>query len=238
LEKYLSRFWLRSSENRQNIYKWVNTAYHYKKILDSDEVKKNWGVFQCTHQRTNENWKKFDFPLGTITQNDVNKVLLYAFEWKVWERLWWGILPEELKKALDAFQDFFYNAFTNNSLKDKYVKDNSFKSSRLWENDLFLLWWWDAYKKIRDKEIANSSDVDGWEAAADLKDLTRGQRREITRRIFNNEDYDYINPEMESIYKMINRRNSLDEKWKLWISSDRQRNVTGYQEKVSAPDET
>ena len=230
LDKYLSRFWLRSSENRQNIYKWVNTAYHYQKMVDES----GW-TYHCTHQRETETWKKFDFPLWIITQKDVDKLLLYAFEWKVRERLWWAILPEELKNALDTFQNFFKEAFKRESLKNKDVKDNSFKASSLWENDQFLLWWWDAYKKIREKELTNSNDVDDSENVDDYKLLKPSQRREITRRIFNDDDNNYINPEMESIYKTIKRKNnSLDEKWKLSIISDKQTRIINLQKKLAA----
>ncbi len=232
LDKYLSWFWLRSSENRQNIYKWINTAYHYQKM-----VNESGGTYQCSHQWKNENWKNFDFPLWTITQKDVDKVLLYAFEWKVWERLWWAILPAELKEALDAFQNFFNDAFKEWSLKDNYVKSQAFRSWTLWDDDQFLLWWWDAYKKIREKEISNSNDIDDAESIDDLKDLKRGQKREITRRIFNDDD-NYINPEMESMYKTLKRRNSLDEKWKLSISSDTQVRIIDLQKKLNSSKKT
>ena len=232
LDKFFSRFQLRSSENRQNIFKWINTAYYYQKMVDE-----NWWTYQCTHQWKNENWKKFDFPLWTITQKDVDKVLLYAFEWKVWERLWWAILPAELKEALEAFQNFFNNAFKEWALKDKNVKNGAFKSWTLWDDDLFLLWWWDAYKKIREKEISNSNDIDDAESVDDYNKLKRGQKREITRRIFNDDD-NYINPEMESMYKTLKRRNSLSEKWKLSIASDTQIRITDLQKKLNEPQKT
>ncbi len=234
LDKYFSRFWLRSSENRQNVFKWVNTAYHYQKMVDE-----SWWRYSCTHQWWQGTWEKFDFPLWTITQKDVDKVLLYAFEWKVWERLWWAILPDELKKALDAFQDFFYNAFKNNSLKDKDVKGGSFKSWNIWEDDILWLWWWDAYKKIREKEIGvNSNDIDDSEGIKGYKDLKPSQRKEITRRIFNDDDNNYINPEMEKMYNTIKRRNSLDEKWKLSILNNKQATIINLQKKLNTPEKT
>lgn len=226
LDRYFSRFWIRSTDDRQNVYKWINTARHYQ-----NEVNTHWWAYSCTHQWKMENWTKFDFPLWTITQTDVDKVLLYALEWKIWSRLGWSILPEELKNAIKTFQKFFTKAFEEKTLYDDTVRKWAFKAWNLWKYDLFLLWWWDAYKKIKNKDIWNSNDVDDSNIDS-YNDLKHGQKKEILRRIFN-EDNNYINPEMESVYNSLKRKNSLSNEWRLSLNNDDNIRIIDLQRKLA-----
>ena len=228
LDKYLSRFWIKSTDDRQNVYKRINTAKFYQ-----NKVSEHWWTYLCTHQWEMGNWIKFDFPLWTITQKDVDKVLLYALEWKIRNRLGWSILPEELKNALETFQSFFTIAFNNWTILKNTVKDWAFKSWALWENDLFLLWWWDAYKRIKNKDIWNSNDIDDSTDIDNYNNLKPSQRKEILRRIFKDEN-NYINPEIEKIYDWLARRNSLWDKWKLSLGNDTPTRLTDLQEKLAA----
>ena len=228
LNTYLSRFWLTSTDDRQDIFKRINTAKQYK-----DLVNKGWWTYKCHHKLRLENWNIMDVPLWEIKHEDVNKVLLYGLEWKAYERLcriWWWTLPWELKEALDSFQKFFYRAFKSWTLTGKVVKNWALKSWNLWWKDCYLLWWWDAYKKINEKQITNTNDeVDDSSGDAKFFDLKHGQRKEVLRRVFRNEDFEYVNPYMETMYKSLTRnRNSLWDERSLKIGNNTETNPQGW----------
>lgn len=227
LDKYFSRFWIKSTDDRQNVYKWINTAKHYQ-----NEVNEHWWTYPCSHQWQMENWTKFDFPLWTITQNDVDKVLLYALEWKIWARLGSSILPEELKNTLEKFQRFFTIAFNERTLYNDTVKKWAFKSWNLWEDDLFLLWWWDAYKRIKNNDIWNNNDIDDSTDIDSYNKLKPSQRKEILRRIFKVES-NYINSEIERIHEWLARNNTLWEKWKLSLNNESPARIIDLQKKLN-----
>ena len=42
LDTYLNRFWIRSTEDRQDVFKWINTAAQYRRLVDS-----NWWKLKC-----------------------------------------------------------------------------------------------------------------------------------------------------------------------------------------------
>lgn len=212
LNKYLSRFWMNSRDARQNLYKWINTAKYYK-----DKVDKN-GVYNPMHKFPLNGWKdELHIPLWSISKDDINKVLLYALEGNVrahW--LWWHPLPSELKDALDEFQNFFENAFHQWTLYDDYVKKSAFKSWNLWDNDTFLLWGWDQYRKMKEKENENTTDE--WDDISNWNQLKPSKKRDYLRTIFK---VNYVNKNMEEIYERLKRGwNIIPKDWELSISSN------------------
>ena len=222
LDRYFSRFWIRSSDERQDIYKRINTAYYYKhKVSEYGWIYDEW-----THNYKKDNEEEIHIPIWVIRKEDVDKVLLYGLEWNIWTRcsqLRGQSLPPELKEALDKFQEFFTAAFDNDkeTLNSKEVKSWAFKAWDLWENDRFLLWGWDQYKKIKGKD--NDSPSDTWDDISVWNNLPGPKKREYLRNIFKVEDY-YINEDMETIYNTLKRNNPVtNTKRSLWISGgDRQ----------------
>lgn len=198
LNKYLSRFWMNSTESRQEIYRRINTAHYYKELVD----KHNW-IRRWVHKT-----KSWPVPIWVITKKDVDKVLLYALEWNIRTRcgqLRWQQLPQELKEALDTFQTFFTNAFYNkndNILCHNIVRSWAFKSWNLWKDDRFLLWWRDQYKNIKD--IENEPWIVELDENLVRSSLPASQKRQKLRTIFKIEDY-YINKDMENIYNTLKR---------------------------------
>ena len=214
LNKYLSRFGMNSIDARQNIYKWINTANFYK-----NKVEKRW-VYRPIHRFPLNNWKdELPIPLWNITKDDIDKVLLYALEGNI--RTHWlrgRPLPPELKEALDKFQTFFKKAFHQWTLYDDYVKKSALKSWDLWENDIFLLWWWDQYKKMKEKE--NDNTTDEWDDINNWSLLKPSKKRDYLRTIFKVENK-YVNQDMEDMYNTLKRnRNIITKDWELSIASD------------------
>ena len=219
LNKYFTWFWINSAEERQNIRKWINTAYYYKNKVDE-----NGWTYNIGHKTKirDDNWniKKESIPVWKIDWTDITKILLYWLEWNVWSRppLSWKILPTELKDALDEFQKFFNIAFDSWALHE--VKDAfKIKSWNLDNNDIFLLWWRDIYKEIarKDDGVLESDDTEyNW----NFRSLPLKKKKSIWRSILRDDDK-YINPHMENIEKALKRnRNTLTWNWKLTTSHD------------------
>jgi len=224
LNKYFSWFWINSAEERQNIRKWINTAYYYK-----NKVNENWWTYNIWHKTKikNDSWNIIDetIPVWKIDWTDITKILLYWLEGNVRSRppLSWKILPTELKAALDEFQKFFDIAFHSWALSRPEVNDAfKNKSWNLDNNDIFLLWWWDVYKEIarKDDGILESDDTEyNW----NFRSLPLKKKKSIWRSILRDDDK-YINPHMENIEKVLKRnRNTLTWNWKLTTSSDNER---------------
>ena len=222
LNKYFSWFWINSAEERQNIRKWINTAYYYKNKVDE-----NGWTYNIWHKTKikNDSWNIIDetIPVWKIDWTDITKILLYWLEGNVRSRppLSWKILPTELKAALDEFQKFFGIAFDSWALHE--VKDAfKIKSWNLDNNDIFLLWWWDIYKEIarKDDGILESDDTEyNW----NFRSLPLKKKKSIWRSILRDDDK-YINPHMENIEKVLKRnRNTLTWNWKLTTSNDSDR---------------
>ena len=223
LNKYFTWFWLNSSQERQNVYKRINTAYHYK-----EKVLKHGGTYTPWYNKEiKKGWEtvKELVPVWRIKRRDIDRILLYGLEWNVWSRppLSWKILPKELKEALDEFQKFFKKAFDDNTLISKDVKDGAFKLNvgEYKENSRFLLWWWDVYKKIARKDDYTSVvESDDTEYSGSFYDLKESEQKKIWRSILRDEDL-YINPHMENIEKTLKRnRNVLDGDRRLTMSED------------------
>ncbi len=224
LNKYFTWFWLNSAQERQNVYKRINTAYHYQQ-----EVLQHGWIYSPGHKKKikDRNWRLVDekIPVWRIDNNDIDKILLYGLEWNVRSRppLSWKILPKELKDALDAFQQFFESAFRARTLNHSDVKNGAFKLN-VWdsrENDRFLLWWWDVYQKIARKDDYTSVlESDEAEYNGKFTDLKESEQKKIWRSILRDDDL-YINPHMENIEKTLKRnRNVLDWNWRLTTTSD------------------
>ena len=239
LNKYFTRFWLNSSQERQNVYKRINTAYFYKRQVDS-----HWWLYIPWHKKKikNRDWRFVDekIPVWKIDITDIDKILLYWLEWTIWSRppLSWKILPKELKDALDAFQKFFESAFSVNTLNHRDVKNGAFKLN-VWdsrENDRFLLWWWDVYQKIARKDDSTSViETEDAEYNGNFSDLKESEQKKIWRSILRDDDL-YINPHMENIEKALKRnRNVLAGNWRLTTFSDNEQ-LLNLQESLNTPD--
>ena len=222
LNKYFTWFWLNSAQERQNVYKRINTAYHYK-----GAISQHGGTCALTYdKRIKRNWTIIEeaIPVWIIQKRDIDRILLYGLEWNVRSRppLSWKILPKELKDALDAFQEFFMKAFDNNTLISKDVKNGAFKLN-VWdykEDSRYLLWWWNVYKKIARKDEYTVEATDDTEYNGNFYELKEAEQKKIRRSILRDEDL-YINPHMENIEKTLKRnRNVLDGNRRLTMSED------------------
>lgn len=227
LNEYLNRFSLSSTGDRQEIFKWINTAKQYKDLV----YKGWWNEYKCHHKIKLENWNIMDVPLWKITDEDVKKVLLYGLEWEAYMRIsrWWT-LPWELKEALDSFQNFFYEAFKCGTLTGELVKRDALRSWNLWWKNYYLLWWWDVYKKINEKQITNTNDeIDDSSGDITFWELKHGQKKEVLRRVFKNWDFEYINPYMEKMYESFKKNNnSLWDERSLKIGNNTETNPQGW----------
>ena len=234
LNKYFTWFWINSAEERQNIRKWINTAYFYK-----NKVGENGWTYNIWHKTRfkDDHWniREESIPVWKIDSTDITKILLYWLEWNVRSRppLSWKILPTELKDALDEFQKFFNIAFHNWALSRPEVNDAfKIKSWNLDNNDIFLLWWRDIYKEIarKDDGILESDDTEyNW----NFRSLPQKKKKSIWRSILRDDDK-YINPHMENIEKILKRnRNTLTGNWKLTTSGDSDR-LSELQERLAA----
>ena len=203
LEKYLWRFWI-NWDNKQVVYKRINTAYRYNdRINESWKTDSKWSYCQIIHKNeptTNKEWKpiKIDVPLWRIYDIDIKKVLRYWLEWFVRNRrLSSQQLPQELKKALDAFQEFFEKAFDKGYFRDISNKINSD------EDKIFHLWWWDVYEIIAQKDSSNyvSDDDTDTVDSSNFKDLETKKQKALLRKIFNSDSYK--NTEMNNMRKSL-----------------------------------
>ena len=224
LNKYFTWFWINSAEERQNIRKWINTAYFYK-----NKVRENGWTYNIWHKTRfkDDHWniREESIPVWKIDSTDITKILLYWLEWNVRSRppLSWKILPTELKDALDEFQKFFNIAFHDWALSRPEVNDAfKIKSWSLDNNDIFLLWWRDIYKEIarKDDGILESDDTEyNW----NFWSLPQKKKKSIWRFILRDDDK-YINPHMENIEKILKRnRNTLTWNWRLTTTNDNER---------------
>ena len=230
LDKYLWWFWI-SWDNKQSVYKRINTAYHYKNTIE-EENKKNPGrnsdpikwkycnVSQKDVKTINEEWKTVTIPLvplWRIYESDINKILKYWIEWfvRTHSRLWSRQLPQQLKRALDEFQKFFEKAFKKNYFSDISKKIYS-------ENKIFNLWWWSVYEttiqknnngnfylESDDNTISSNKDSILFNELPNWK-----KKKSVVKSVFDGDNYG--NSEMN------NMRQSLK---KHWVSLDDERSL-------------
>ena len=108
-------------------------------------------------------------------------------------------IPSELNAALEAFQDFFEEAFDNNLLKDNLVVSEAFKS---WGINVtpMLLWSREVYKDVLsgwDNDFAD--DIWVWD-----DDFTNDkQRRKAQKKAF--QTWWFINHKIAQIEKSLKK---------------------------------
>lgn len=223
LDKYLGWFWI-GWDSKQDIYKWINTAYRYK-----DEIEKSWKsdakwkYCQAVHEKEptrNKEWEiiRVDVPLWKIYDDDIKKILRYWLEWFVrTHRLSSQQLPSELKAALDAFQDFFEKAFYKDYFRNIRKETKS-------EDKVFNLWGWDAYEVIAQKDNTQSFIDYGDDTvdSDDFKVIGEKAQKTLLRKVFNKDSYK--NADISNMRKSLkNHWVSLPKEWKLF--DDTSKNV-------------
>ena len=188
LNQYFSWFWLNSEYDRQEAYEWIKTAYHWK-----DQV---WHEVRYKY-----NWREDKkLTMWRISSEDIKDILRYTFKWKVMSSCFGSRrIPSELNAALEAFQDFFEEAFDNNLLKDNLVVSEAFKS---WGINVtpMLLWSREVYKDVLsgwDNDFAD--DIWVWD-----DDFTNDkQRRKAQKKAF--QTWWFINHKIAQIEKSLKK---------------------------------
>lgn len=211
LDKYLWWFWI-SWDSKQEVYKWINTAYHYHNEIE--KTKRDYCLINQTVETFNKEWEKIDInvPLWKLDDNDVKKILRYWLEWFIrTHRLSSQQLPTELKTALDNFQNFFEKALYKGYFSNISDKINS-------DDKKFDLWWWNVYENIAQKDNNQGffSDEDNDTVdSTDFKGLDNKTKKSLLRKIFNSENYK--NSDMHIMRKSLkNHWVSLSEDWSLF----------------------
>ena len=228
LDKYLGRFWI-SWDPKQDVYKWINTAYRYKdEIKKSWKSDKKWEYCHVTHEKEptrNKEWKlvEIDVPLWKIYGDDIKKILRYWLEWfvRTHSRLSAKQLPSELKTALDAFQKFFEVAFYKDYFRNIRDKTTS-------EDKVFNLWGWDAYEVIAQKDNNQSFFDSGDDTvdSADFKDIGEKAQKSLLRKVFSKDSY--RNADIHNMRKSLkNHWVSLPKEWNIF--NDTSKNVEDLQ---------
>ena len=188
LNQYFSWFGLNSEYDRQEAYEWIKTAYHWK-----DQV---WHEVRYKY-----NWREDKkLTMWRISSEDIKDILRYTFKWKVMSSCFGSRrIPSELNAALEAFQDFFEEAFDNNLLKDNLVVSEAFKS---WGINVtpMLLWSREVYKDVLsgwDNDFAD--DIWVWD-----DDFTNDkQRRKAQKKAF--QTWWFINHKIAQIEKSLKK---------------------------------
>lgn len=197
LNQYLSRFGLNSLADRQETFKWINTAYQAE-----DAIKNHTNKVEYTDPTY---WK---FDMWTISKDEVDSVIRFTFLWRVLkDNFRANKIPNELDGALCSFQKFFTRAFECGSLWDSYVSKNALKTEDIGPNNRYWLWWWEKYKQVFSKSDSTfteqSIDLEDIENEAPSKQDNKRKKweKQQIRRIF--ESGWFINKEMADIKKSL-----------------------------------
>ena len=188
LEKFISRFGI----DNQQIYTWIKTADHWKN---------NQGYFPWPYEDV-------DLNMWNIWKKEIDSILWYAFQWNAWKSrsLWCDKLPDELYKALEAFREFFSNAFDAGTLLNDYVINNGFKPKDRNVNPLFI-WSRTIYDHVFAWDWDSQYIIDTGSATPDAdlysKDKEKqGKAIEKTRRALLKSS-DFINSDIANIEKKL-----------------------------------
>ena len=133
LTQFFNRFDV-SSADKQTIFSRINTAYYRK---------------------TQGLWKHYIHPpkdnngmdMWAITSREIDSVLRYAFKWRVlFEHFNSKKIPIELNNTLEAFQNFFEQAFNAETFrKSSDVISKIFNVGDRSDFEVLPLWSWDSY---------------------------------------------------------------------------------------------
>jgi len=200
LNQYLSRFWMDSIADRQEVYKRINTAERAKQQINAwhSDVK-------YTDPDPNIPPQYAQFSMWKIAINpEVDSIIWFSFLWRVLHnRFRSQRIPNELNGALLAFQKFFKTAFDEWTLTDNYVISKAFKADDIKDESYrYPLWSWDTYK-----EVFGKSDSMFGEQSVDLDDVNnepnklKKWKKQRIKRIF--ETWWFINKEIADIKKSL-----------------------------------
>lgn len=204
MNKFLWWFWLTSTETKNEIYKRISTASHYKK-----KIEEHWWTYHPSENcKIKIKWeseeKIMEVPLWKITNEDIKKILWYWLEWRAWrQQKHCQQIPEALRKCFDAFQDYFQKAFDKWFLNSPSIKNDIFKVN-IEREQHYRLWWWDVYRKIKKKENDPLTVV--WEdsiSGSDFGKLSDKEKKNLWRPILWRDNY--LNDDMNEMEKQFKK---------------------------------
>ena len=179
LKQYCERFQI---YDKEKTYRRIKTAYERKKLIGKI----------AEFQNEDGSWDN----MGRITNKEINSIIWYTFQWTVMSEYFSGHrLPEEMKKALKAFQNKFYEAFDNGILKDPIIVRDVFGIWNEWHIKPQLLWSWEKYNAtVTWREYNNDDD--------DKKEKNRVKRHFIS--------WNFINHDIANLEKRLKNLSSVD----------------------------
>ena len=183
LNQYFNRF---KFSDREEIYKWVKTASNRK-----------WEIWKEKFYQ-NEEW--FKDSMWVISEKEIESIIRYAFKWHTMYNRFNGRLPDELNDVLDAFQDKFQQAFTNNMFERPEIISEVFDIGNAGNIQPYWLWSWSKYNwAVTGREYI--IDDEGW--TWDPKDARKKERNRVKR---NFTSWNFINKkiaDMENSFKKL-----------------------------------
>ena len=180
LKQYCERFHL---YEKDKLYQWIKTAYRRK-----DEIGK-----ECKWRDESGNIDN----MGVITDKEIEDIIRYTFQWNVMSsgRLPSIRLPEEMKRALKAFQDKFRNAFKQWTLKEPRIISEVFGIENEWNISPLALWSRNTYNRtVTWREYNNDDD--------DQKEKNRVKRHFMS--------WNFINQDIANMEKKLKSLSSND----------------------------
>lgn len=119
--------------NKQETYRRIKTAYYRKNYIGN--------ISQYNDNGNRQN-------MGIIDSKEIYSIIRYAFQWNVMsECFWWRRLPEEMKKALKAFQQKFKDAFDKWILSHPKIISEVFGIDNDSHIQVYWLWSWSEYNR-------------------------------------------------------------------------------------------
>lgn len=186
LTQFFNFFNLNSQSSKQEILKWINTADYWSK---------GWKMWKmATYPPEPKPWEDY-INMWVIGKAEIDSILWYAFKGRVLlECLGGKRIPAELMSTLDAFQNFFQEAFHSkdgtNTFKNPSIISKGFQLENLPSNDdAFSLCSWDLFNSLIDNENRKELHLDD-------------KQTEIAKTIMNG---DIINYKIAQMEKALNR---------------------------------
>jgi hypothetical protein len=206
MDRFLGWFWLTAIETKNEIYKRIATASHYKAKIK----KHKWTYHPSEKRKVKIKWENEEkimyVPLWNITDEDVKKILRYGLEWRAWkQQKHCQQIPQALKNCFDAFQNYFQAAFNKWFLNSQSIKSEVFNIKDSSEREQhYRLWWWDVYRKIKKRD--NDPFTVVWEdviSGSDFGRLSDKEKKDLWRPIFSRDNY--LNDDMNEMEKQFKR---------------------------------